>query len=354
MSRETCTYPISVTLKHKLIKAGYSTEACFAKSSPLSLSKDASITKEEALQVLQLVRKEDEASAIMSCTAHSIAQQEQATLGIVTFSQKIDNMLGDGIPLSKITELCGVPGVGKTQMSLQLCVDATIPESFGGVQGQAIYIDTEGSFVAERVAQISKATIRHCQSVASGLQDPDMAEEAKSYTVERIMKSIHYFRCTSCVELLALINQLPQFILNKCNSNVKVIVVDSFAFHFRHDWDDMTTRTRVMGNLAQQLIRIAVSEQLAVVLVNQMTTKVNAADSKVVPALGESWSHVSTNRMLLLWKNGVRYANLFKSPNRKEDTVPYCVTVEGIRDVDAPAEADEAEEEMPRKWQRIA
>ena len=58
-----------------------------------------------------------------------------------------------------------------------------------------------------------------------------------------------------------------------------------------------------------------------------MTTKVNGADSKVVPALGESWSHVATNRILLLWKHGMRYANLFKSPNRKEDTVPYCITV---------------------------
>jgi len=56
-----------------------------------------------------------------------------------------------------------------------------------------------------------------------------------------------------------------------------------------------------------------------------MTTKLSGGDSKVVPALGESWSHVATNRVLLFWKNGVRCANLFKSPNCKEATVPFSI-----------------------------
>jgi len=55
---------------------------------------------------------------------------------------------------------------------MQLCVDCTIPEVFGGVQGQAIYIDTEGSFVAERAAQICSSTINHCHNVAEQTQDP--------------------------------------------------------------------------------------------------------------------------------------------------------------------------------------
>jgi len=35
--------------------------------------------------------------------------------------------------------------------SLQLCVSVQIPEQCGGVQGQAIFIDTEGSFNASRL-----------------------------------------------------------------------------------------------------------------------------------------------------------------------------------------------------------
>jgi hypothetical protein len=77
--------------------------------------------------------------------------------GIVTFCRKIDQMFGQingkslrrlrhpvlqkcelrivplshltfsGVPLKEVTEFCGVPGVGKTQIALQLCVDVQIP-----------------------------------------------------------------------------------------------------------------------------------------------------------------------------------------------------------------------------------
>jgi RAD51-like protein 2 len=40
--------------------------------------------------------------------------------------------------------------VGKTQLAIQLAVDVQIPELFGGNGGEAIYIDTEGSFMVSK------------------------------------------------------------------------------------------------------------------------------------------------------------------------------------------------------------
>ena len=37
---------------------------------------------------------------------------------IITFCKAIDEMLGGGIQAGGITEVCGVPGVGKTQVCL--------------------------------------------------------------------------------------------------------------------------------------------------------------------------------------------------------------------------------------------
>ena len=37
---------------------------------------------------------------------------------------------------------------------------------------------------------------------------------------------------------------------------------------------------------------------------NQMTTKVSDVGSMLVPALGESWGHSCTNRIILYWKDG--------------------------------------------------
>jgi len=35
---------------------------------------------------------------------------------IVTFSKAVDDMLGGGIVVGEVTELCGAPGSGKTQL----------------------------------------------------------------------------------------------------------------------------------------------------------------------------------------------------------------------------------------------
>jgi hypothetical protein len=48
-------------------------------------------------------------------SALELLKAEQVQLYIVTFSAGVDGMLGGGVPLGKITEICGAPGVGKTQ-----------------------------------------------------------------------------------------------------------------------------------------------------------------------------------------------------------------------------------------------
>lgn len=70
---------------------------------------------EEALQVIKAVRSSETSAEVSKVSAYTLAQKEAVDGGIVTFSQKIDAMFGEGIPLGKITEICGVPGIGKTQ-----------------------------------------------------------------------------------------------------------------------------------------------------------------------------------------------------------------------------------------------
>ena len=72
-----------------------------------------------------------------------------------------------------------------------------------------------------------------------------------------------------------------------------------------------------------------------VVLVNQMTTKTGRGgdgSGELVPALGESWGHASTVRVILQWDKGERRAILFKSPSMREEAVRFAVTLDGIRD----------------------
>lgn len=57
---------------------------------------------------------------------------------IVTFCEALDQMLGGGVATGEITEFCGCPGAGKTQICIQLAVDACIPKVFGGIGGEAL------------------------------------------------------------------------------------------------------------------------------------------------------------------------------------------------------------------------
>ncbi len=68
---------------------------------------------------------------------------------------------------------------------------------------------------------------------------------------------------------------------------------------------------------------------------NQMTTRISrdgSHGSQLVPALGESWGHASTVRVILYWRQRQRYALLYKSPSQREMTVSFQVTVSNCRD----------------------
>ncbi|XP_038059401.1 DNA repair protein RAD51 homolog 3-like [Patiria miniata] len=355
MQRDLGSFPLPPVIRVKLKDSGFSVVEDVIEMKPTELSREIGISKEESLEILKMVR--ESTSSSLPCqpktpsnsassssqrqqqhpegnkrtvTALEMLRYEKSSPAIVTFCEDLDEMLGGGVPLCKITELCGAPGVGKTQTCIQLAVDVQIPQCFGGVEGETIYIDTEGSFLPQRAADIAVAMVGHCRRIAD-TNDEEQQTALAEFSMEKLLSGIHCFRCHDYTELLALVNLLPE-ILDK-HKKVKLIVIDSIAFHFRHDFDDFSLRTRLLNGLAQSLIKIASDYRLAVVLTNQMTTHIGNGPSHLIPALGESWGHACTIRIILFWKDNQRYANLYKSPNKQEMTVPYQITMDGLRSV---------------------
>ncbi|KGL78024.1 DNA repair protein RAD51 3, partial [Tinamus guttatus] len=337
---------------------GFQTVQELLDTGPCGLSTEVGISKEEALEVLQVVRQEcpgeapRDAGLSRRCTALELLEQEQAQGFIITFCSALDNILGGGVQLTKITEICGAPGVGKTQLCMQLAVDVQIPECFGGLAGEAVFIDTEGSFMVDRVADIATACVQHCQLIAEAHQEEDHLKALETFSLESILSHIYYFRCRDYIELLAQVYLLPDFLSE--HSKVRLVVIDGIAFPFRHDFEDLSLRTRLLNGLAQQLIIMANDHKTAIVLTNQMTTRIGQSQSTLVPALGESWGHAATIRLIFHWDNNQRLATLYKSPSQKESTIPYDVTPHGFRDVQPPAVAQNPDgtEMNPRKRPR--
>ncbi|XP_035501124.2 DNA repair protein RAD51 homolog 3 [Scophthalmus maximus] len=329
MQRPVSSFSLSPGVKVKLASAGFRVTADLLHLSPPQLSREAGLSQQEALEVLQAVRSDGGGGASMS--ALELLQKEGELRSIVTFSSHLDAALGGGVPVGKSTEICGTPGVGKTQLCLQLVVDVQVPQCFGGVEGQAIYIDTEGSFLLQRVVDVAAAAVRHCSLL---VEDEEQRVAMTTFTVETILSNIFLVRCHDYVELLAELHLLPDFLTG--HPKARLLVIDSVALPFRR-FEDLSQRTRVLYGLAQQLAAIATRHLVAVVLTNQMTTRLRGNQSQLVPALGESWGHAPTIRLLLQWSGSQRLATVFKSPSHADATIQYQITSDGFRDSDQSA-----------------
>jgi len=88
---------------------------------------------------------------IKTVSAASLLEQNQQSLTtrpIITFSHSIDTLLGGGVPISELTELVGLPGIGKTQLGMQLAVNTLLSARFGGVEGEARNVNYLSIFFA--------------------------------------------------------------------------------------------------------------------------------------------------------------------------------------------------------------
>ncbi|VUZ45800.1 unnamed protein product [Hymenolepis diminuta] len=269
-----------------------------------------------------------------------------------------DDLMDGGFPCGRISELCGQPGVGKTQFCLQACLTVQIPHWCGGLCGEAIFLDTEGNFMPKRLRQMARDMVEHFNSEIVphlhkhinllGNSDVDLEEKmackaalSNLPTEESLLSKIHYIRCTDYLQLLAAVRRLNEFC--KYHPNTRLVVVDSIALPFRYEFEDIPLRNRLLASLSQSLLLIAGSQNAAVIVTNQITTRIvgngafTASHGCLVPALGDSWGHICSVRILLSKGDGTtgdrrRTAKLLKHPGRPPGIATYQITTGGIRD----------------------
>ncbi|KAF9358132.1 DNA repair protein rad51c [Mortierella sp. AD094] len=327
-SRPSVTLRLSAGLRDKVIRSGYVTVADLCAIPLEDLASELKINEEQAREL---------AHHLHPASSQALEQEKKWT-PITTSCAALDRLFGggQGIPPGKITEVCGLSGSGKTQLGLQLCINSQIPCAVGGAGGNSIFIDTEGSFVAKRAAQIAAASSRNL----------DLLEKSPEnrMTTDKLMQGIQYCRVHSPMELIAMVRMLDGIV--QAHPKTKLIVVDSIAFLFRSNFSDMNVRTKLVATLGRQLAAVARKYDIAVVVMNQMSTKIEShndqrmrqgserASGMVQPALGETWASVCTHRIRLYSHgDGQRSARLFKSPSIQEQCVQFQIVNGGISDV---------------------
>ena len=233
---------------------------------------------------------------------------------LTTGSHNFDELLRGGIEPGALTELYGEYRTGKTQLAHQLCVNVQLQYEVGGLEGNALYIDSEGTFRPERIIQMASAL------------DLDYNEVLKKITVGRAYNSDHQ---------ILLIREASKIIEEK---NIKLIIVDSLIGHFRSEYigrGTLATRQQILNTHIHDLLRLSeVHEELAVVFTNQVSSKPDVFyGNPTIHTGGHIVAHGSTIRIFLRKGKGEqRVAKVVDAPNIPESDTVFTITEDGIKD----------------------
>jgi len=282
----------------------------------------------------------------------------------------IDDKLRGGLPFGSITEVCGPPGIGKTQFCLNVCLRSLLrPLSFGrshqdgssshGLESSSVvYIDTELKFDSNRILEI-----------VSNLPVPLSSLEA-----EGLLERIHIYRPTTCKDLLDLIEvTIQSVIIENC---VRLVVIDSIAALAKKENLNEADKEQYLVRLAGLLKEIGDESNCCILITNQISAvsvpargiqdqspagtldglcdhvPLAAGDNTLMKAsLGSIWHHcVSTRLMMYLDESGTtavaaavgsragqftrqRVLSVMKSPVSEHCSVCYDISVVGVGEV---------------------
>lgn len=274
-------------------------------------------------EILNKIEELQNISPIESA-AEILKNQEQP---IFLFHKGLTNLLNGGLSIGQITELCGPPGSGKTQMCLQFCVDVRTPKELGGSEGEAIFISTDFGFHAERLRQISQAAVDHFNKMISTDNFSSENDLEKKLTLEKVLQGVKILEIHKLTNLQKVIENLGEYFQRKENS-IKLLVIDSFSTPLIVDIEEPGIRGKIALSILQTLNYLSNKYKFAVILTNQLTTVLEKKGRSVVkPALGQVHAHCIHKRVIL--KENVAY--LTKSIDLPQMFVKFKITNDGIR-----------------------
>lgn len=252
-------------------------------------------------------------------SAAEMLQLRRNMVQITTGSAKLDHLLKGGVETGQITEVFGEFRCGKTQLCHTLCVACQLPISKGGGESKALYIDTEGTFRPERLADIARRY---------GLNEEDVLENV---TYARAYNAEHQDRL------------LAEAASVFCESRYAVLIVDSATGLFRTDYSgrgELAERQQALNRYLRKLQRIADEHGVAVVITNQVMASPESGPAaymgpQVKPIGGHIIGHASQTRLYFRKGKGeTRICKVYDSPSLPEGEAMFAIDAGGI--VDAP------------------
>jgi DNA repair protein RadA len=302
---------IGPAISQRLRELGFNTVESLATATARELE-PAGIGEKKALEVIYAARSSITLSFIR---VDELLKMRQTVSRLTTGSKMLDDLLGGGLETQTITEFYGEYGSGKSQMCHQLCVNVQLPPEQGGLDGSALYLDTENTFRTERIVQMAQNMGLDREKAVRGIIFAD------AYTSDHQM---------------FLVNNADKVVKE---NGVRLIIVDSLTSHFRSEYlgrEMLAERQQKLNKHMHKLIRLARAFNAAAVVTNQVMSKPDVFFGDAVhPVGGHIVAHTSHTRLYLRKsaRGPVRIARLVSSPYLPEGESVFKITGNGIEDV---------------------
>ncbi len=294
----------------KLREAGYDSVASLAIAPIRELIEKAGLENSVALKISRAARETIQTDFV---TARQLYERRQNLQRLSFASSNLDKLLGGGLETQAITEFVGEFGAGKSQICMKLSVMTQLPTKDGGLEGKVLFVDTEGTFAAQRVYQMAQAM----------QLDP-----------EKILDGIIYSRVYNSDHQILTVDHSFKICQEE---KIKLLVVDSILSHFRGEYigrESLSERQQRLNGHLHKLLRIAQALNLAVVVTNQVQANPQAFfGDPTRPAGGNILAHASTHRVMLRKASkGLRVAKIIDSPYLPESEAYFQITEKGVED----------------------
>jgi len=244
---------------------------------------------------------------------------DENTEYITTGSSELNRIFGGGFSTGKLTEVFGPFKSGKTNLAHTLAVTVQLPKNKGGLGGATAYIDSENTFSQEKIKRIAKRF---------GL-DP-----------KKVLSQIFHARIYSSDHQEQMIGKAETLCKTR---NVRLIVVDSLMALMRAEYIGigmLARRQAVLNNMIHALSRVAETYNCAVLLTNQVATKMMGMFSSDDAIGGNIVGHGCHFRVMFKTKgfssnNSLkRRAIIVDAPDLPPEECEFFITSVGIADTE--------------------
>ncbi len=311
----------------KLKENGFDSYQGIAVASPGELSNTADIGESSASDIINAAR---EAADIGGFETGATVLERREQIGKLTWGvEEIDELLGGGVETQSITEVYGEFGAGKSQVTHQLAVNVQLPAEHGGLEGSAIFIDSEDTFRPERIEQMVEGLaddvledMMEFHGVAEEGEGDATDEAMFDDLVESVLDKIHVAKAFNSNHQILLAEKAQEIASGTQDDEfpVRLLAVDSLTAHFRAEYvgrGQLADRQQKLNKHLHDLMRVGDLNNTAVVVTNQVASNPDSFfGDPTQPIGGNILGHTSTFRIYLRKSKGnKRIVKLVDAPN---------------------------------------